>query len=308
MSQSYLYLDHAATTPLDPEVFSAMEPWFREEFGNPSAPYTLGHRARRAVDDARGVVAQLLHCSPQEVIFTAGGTESDNLAIFGAARYVGTGSVLTSSIEHSAVLEPCNQLAKEGFTVRVLPVEPNGIIGPTVVRDAVVDDTVLVSVMLANNEIGTIQPVAEIVSAAKEKNPRTIVHTDACQGTGALELDVQKFGIDLLTLNASKIYGPKGAGLLYVKRGTKLKPLLYGGDQEHGLRPGTENVAAIVGLAKAMQLAEDRRVTESARITTLRNRLINGILHDIPHTRLNGDRERRLPNNASITIGGVDGE
>ncbi len=308
MEHKPLYCDNAATTPLDPKVFLAMEPWLREEFGNPSSPYTLGHRARRAVDDARASIANQLHCSPQEIVFTSGGTESDNLAIFGVARQVGKGTIITSNIEHSAVLAPCTQLTKEGFTVEVLGVAHNGIMDTQRLSAAVDHDTILVSLMLANNEIGTIQPVAEAVRATKEKNSRVLFHSDACQATGAVELNVKTLGVDLLTLNAGKVYGPKGVGLLFVKRGVKLKPLLYGGDQEQGIRPGTENVAGIVGFAKAMELAEQRRQEETQRLTALRNRLIDGILASIPQTTLNGDRERRLPNNINVTIASVDGE
>ena len=306
--KSIIYLDYAATTPLDPEVFAAMEPWMHEKFANPSSPYTLGHESRKALDRARGTIAEHLQCSPQEIVFTSGGTESDNMAIFGVARYAKTGTVLTSAIEHSAVLEPCEQLVKDGFDVRVLPVQHNGVIDPQTVAQTVTTQTILTSVMLANNEIGTIQPVAEIVAAVKAANPKTIVHTDACQATGAVAFNTQSLGVDLLTLNAGKIYGPKGVGLLYVKRGTKLQPLLFGGDQEHGLRAGTENVAGIVGFAKAMEVAESRRESDTARLTLLRDTLINGITHAISGTRLNGDAQQRLPNNVNVTITGIDGE
>lgn len=305
-----IYLDHAATTPLDDEVFAVMEPWLRSEgeFGNPSAVYQSGHRARQAIDEARSTIAGVLNCSPQELIFTAGGTESDNLAILGAARAAGSGKIVTTVIEHPAVLEPCQALEQEGFELEVVPVERNGIVSVDELVRTVDDTTILVSVMLANNEIGTIQPVAEITKAVKAKNPETLVHTDACQATGALSLDVTELGVDLLTINASKIYGPKGVGALYIKRGTKLKPLTFGGGQEQALRPGTENVAGIVGFAKAVEIADAQRADENERLTKLRNQLVDGILKSIPDTILNGDRDKRLPNNANILIKGIDGE
>ncbi|MFC1598020.1 cysteine desulfurase family protein [Patescibacteria group bacterium] len=308
MSQNIIYLDHAATTPVDPEVFAAMEPFLKEEFGNPSSLYTLGHDARKAVDDARAVVARVLNCSAQEVVFTNGGTESANLAVFGVARQAGQGKVVTSAIEHPAVLEPCQALEQEGFEVEVVGVEKNGIIDVSKLADVVDDATILVSLMAANNEIGTIQPVAEAVAAVKEKNSQTVFHSDACQASGALELDVKKSGVDLLTINASKIYGPKGIGALYVKQGLKLKPLMYGGGQERGLCPGTENVAGIVGLAKALELADARQEQESARLTALRDKLTKGILNTIPDTELNGDAKQRLPNNVNILIKNIDGQ
>jgi cysteine desulfurase len=309
----YRYFDYAATTPLDQEVFAAMEPWLRTQFANPSSPYTLGHESRRAVDRARATIAELLHCSPQEIVFTSGGTESDNMALFGTASAFAQahgkmGGILVSAIEHSAVLEPAQQLKKFGFAVDILPVEKNGIIDTAHIYKAVTNETILVSLMLANNEIGTIQPVAEAACIAKEKNPNVLFHSDACQATGAVPLDVQQLGVDLLTVNAGKIYGPKGVGLLYIKRGTKVQPLIFGGDQEHGLRAGTENVAAIVGFAKAMEIAEQRREADAKTLTAFRNELIAGLTAAIPNSRLNGDAEQRLPNNVNLTIAGIDGE
>jgi len=307
-SKQTLYLDYAATTPLDPQVYEAMEPWLRTQFANPSSPYTLGHQARRAVDQARATIAEMLHCSPQELVFTSGGTESDNMAIFGVARQFGKGRIITSAIEHAAVGEPCRQLSKQGFDVQVLPVGEDGIVSAEAAVAAINEQTILASIMLANNEIGAIQPVADIAYAIKAANSTTLVHTDACQAAGAIDLNVAQLGVDLLTINASKMYGPKGIGLLYVKRGTRLKPLLYGGDQEQGLRPGTENVAAIIGFAKAVQLAEERRAQEVPRLTALRDQLIDGITTRISGVRLNGSRAQRLPNNVNITVAGVDGE
>lgn len=303
-----IYLDHAATTPVRPEVAAAMQPWLTEQFGNPSAQYSLAYDARRAVDEARAQVATALGCSAQEIVFTSGGTESANLAVLGAARHVGQGSVVTTTIEHAAVLDSCRALGDEGFEVRVVGVSKSGLVDPADVAAAVDSSTVLVSVMLANNEIGTIQPLAEIARVVKAKNPKTLFHTDACQATGALDLNVTLLEVDLLTLNASKIYGPKGVGALYVKRGVRLKPLMYGGDQEQSLRPGTENVPAIVGFGKAIELAVLERETESARLRQLRDQLIDGLLTQNPGVRLNGAREPRLPNNVNIFIPGIDGE
>lgn len=308
-----IYLDHAATTPLDPEVFAAMEPWFTEHYGNPSSSYTLGYDARKTVDIARSTIAEVLNCSPQEIIFTAGGTESDNIAVFGVARQAQKKSdnavhIITTAIEHSAVLHAFQALENEEFESTIVPVQQNGIVSVDALRNSVIDHTALVSVMRANNEIGTIQPVKEFVSVVKEKNKGVIFHTDACQASGALSLDTQELGVDLMSINASKVYGPKGVGALYVKRGTKLQPILYGGDQEQSLRPGTENVAGIVGFAKALEIAESIRKSEVDRQTKLRNKFIDGILKQIPDTVLNGDQEQRLPNNVNVFIKGIDGE
>ncbi|HLD21799.1 MAG TPA: cysteine desulfurase family protein [Patescibacteria group bacterium] len=307
-SKKIIYLDHAATTPLDERVLEAMEPYLKEEYGNPSAPYTLGHRTRKAVDDARACVARILNCSSQEVVFTSGGTESDNLAILGIARNRKFGHIITSTIEHPAVIEPCQVLKQEGFTLSVISVEKNGRVNPESIAQQVTNETILVSIMFANNEIGTIQPIAKLVHAVKEKNPQVVFHTDACQAAGAQPLNVQQLGVDLLTINASKIYGPKGVGALYIKYGTKLQPLFFGGGQEYSVRPGTENVAGIVGFAKAIEIAEQEREQESKRLIILRDQLTQGILQRIPNTKLNGDIAERLPNNVNILIKGIDGE
>ncbi len=285
-----------------------MQPWTAEQFGNASAQYGIGHDARRAIDDARDQLSAALGCSSQEVVFTGGGTESDNLAVLGAARAAGSGNVVTTAIEHAAVLDSCTALAGEGFEARVVPVPESGIVDPQRVAQQVDEQTVLVSVMLANNEIGTIQPVAEICAAVKAKNPKTLVHTDACQATGALDLNVEELGVDLLTLNASKIYGPKGVGALFVRRGVQLTPLMYGGEQERSLRPGTENVSGIVGFGVAVQLAVGERESESMRLRELRDYIIDELTGRIPGVALNGAREPRLPNNANLFIPKIDGE
>ncbi|PIW36906.1 MAG: cysteine desulfurase NifS [Candidatus Kerfeldbacteria bacterium CG15_BIG_FIL_POST_REV_8_21_14_020_45_12] len=308
VSKEIIYLDHAATTPVREEVAAAMLSWQAVEFGNPSSQYSLGYSARQALDDARAQVAAALGCSPQEVVFTGGGTESANLAVLGSARFIGQGSVVTTAIEHAAVLDSCQQLEREGFTRKIVKVPKNGIVDAHSVAAMVDESTVLVSVMLANNEIGTIQPVSKIVQAVKAKNPKTLVHTDACQATGSLSINVDELGVDLLTLNSSKIYGPKGVGALYVKRGVKLQPLMFGGDQEQSLRPGTENVSGIVGFGLAVELAVAERETESERLSKLRDELIDELIQKIPGAELNGAREPRLPNNINIFFPNIDGE
>jgi len=303
-----IYLDHAATTPVDERVFEKMKPYFSEIFGNPSSMYMTGQKARKALYHARMEIAEILGCSPEEVIFTSGGTESDNLAILGVAKALKHKGkhIITSTIEHPAVLETCKMLAKDGFEITYIEVDENGIIDAQKVKDAMREDTILVSIMYANNEIGTIQPIAKIGRACKKKG--IYFHTDACQAAGSLELNVDKLHLNLMTINGSKIYGPKGVGALYVKTGTSIKAIMGGGQQERRLRPGTENVAGIIGLAEALKLAQAEREKESNRLTILRDRLINGILKTIPKTRLNGDRENRLPNNVNISFLDIEGE
>ncbi len=307
-----VYMDHAATTPLDFRVREAMEPWLSdvdgEGYGNASSMHTIGYSARRAIDDARSVVAGVLGCASQEVIFTAGGTESVNIALFGVARLHSGGHIVSTEIEHPAVLDSCRALEKEGYALSL--VQPNnvGIVEVGTFTEAIQEDTMLVSVMSANNEIGTIQNVKELVAAAREIAPNVIFHTDACQASGALSLDVKELDIDLMTINASKIYGPKGVGALYVRQGVELKPLLYGGGQERGLRPGTENVAGIVGFAKALEISEGEREVESARLTELRSYFIESVRQAVPNVRLNGFEEDRLPNNVNLLFPSVDGQ
>jgi cysteine desulfurase len=307
-----IYLDHAATTPTDPRVFKKMLPFLTAHFGNPSALYTLGREAVTAVAIARKDVAQILACSPAEVIFTAGGTESDNLAILGAARSARAegNHIITTKIEHHAVLHACEQLEKEGFTVTYLPVDKDGFVTAEEVLKAITPQTILVSVMYANNEIGTIEPISEIGNALKKNHPKVLFHTDACQAAGALELNISRLHVDLLTLNASKLYGPKGVGVLYRKRGVKIQPLIFGGEQEFGLRPGTENVAGIVGLAEALKLAQKGREKENKRLIGLRNYLWQKIQKTVPKIKLNGPElgNKRLPNNLNFTILDIEGE
>ncbi len=317
-----IYLDHAATTYMDPAVKKAMDAFFIENFGNPSAIYEEGRIAKKAISDARLSVARSLGAQPDEIIFTGGGTQGDNLAIFGAARHLAktlkkgaTPHIITSKIEHHAVLYSFEQLENEGFEVSYINVGKDGIIDLKQFKESLRPETILVSVMLANNEIGAIQPISEISKAIrlykKEKGGNAsdpLFHTDAVQAPSYIDLNVLKPGVDLLSLNGSKIYGPKGVGALYIKRGIKISPLSFGGGQEKGINPGTENVPAIVGLAKALELAQKEREKESARLSRLRDYFIKGILKSVPDTVLNGSAEKRLPNNVNISFLGVEGE
>lgn len=258
-----IYMDHAATTYLDPNVKKAMEPFWLKDFGNPSSFYQEGRTAKKAIDAARSKIAELINARPEEIIFTAGGTESDNLAIFGVAG-ARKGHIITTKFEHHAVLNSIKFLEKQGVKVTYLDVGKEGIVNPNDVKKSLKNETILVSIMFANNEIGTIQPIAEISKIVHKKN--ALFHTDACQAAGYLDLNVNKLGVDLMTVNGSKIYGPKGIGFLYARKGVKLQPILYGGEQERGMRPGTENVPAIVGLTKAFELVQKERIKESKQI------------------------------------------
>lgn len=306
--KTFIYMDHAATTRMAPEVKAAMEPYFLEDFGNPGGFYELGRVANEAVMAARESVAKILGCSESEIIFTGSGTESDNMAIFGIARrHENRGKhIITTAIEHHAVEYPCRQLAKEGFEVTYLPVDRYGKVSVEDLKAALRDDTILVSIMTANNEIGTIQPIAEIGAILKD-HP-AYFHTDACQAAGALDINVDKLGVDLMSLNGSKIYGPKGVGMLYLRKGVRIKPLIFGGGQERGLRGGTENVPYIVGFAKALELAEEKRESEVARLTELRDRMTEGLLTRIPKSLLNGHPTDRLANSVNVTVLDIEGE
>jgi cysteine desulfurase len=321
-----VYLDHAATTYLDPRVVKAMAPYWEDNFGNPSALYRTGRRATKALNDARATFARILNCQTTEIIFTAGGTESDNLAILGVCkaweeaelskmrRTITDGSepvltkkrhIVTSAIEHHAVLYTCQYLEKDGYEVSYVPVNDQGIVELESVKAALRDDTLLVSIMYANNEIGTIQPIAEIAEICKEK--KIYFHTDACQAAGALSLDTQELGVNLMTINASKIYGPKGVGLLYIKQGTRIKPLIYGGGQEKNIRSGTENTPGIMGFAKALELVHYEKEAESKRLIEMRDYFIAELLK-LPKVRLNGHPTKRLPNNINVSILDIEGE
>ena len=310
MDRERIYLDYAATTPLDPRVLEAMLPYMTEHFGNPNSIHSFGREARRAVDEAREKIAQLLNCQPGEIVFTSGGTESDNLALRSVAeayRHKGN-HIVTTAIEHHAVLRTCKALEDKGFSVTYLPVDEHGLVFPEQVAEAVNERTILVSVMHANNEIGTIEPIAEIVKAVKEKHPDILVHTDAVQTVGHIPVDIQELGVDLLSFSAHKFYGPKGVGGLFVRKGVRLVPQITGGGQERNRRSGTENVAAIVGMARALELAVEEIPIELPRLQALRNELIAGVLDSIPCSRLNGHPTLRLPHNANFSFRGIEGE
>ena len=307
-------MDHAATTPVAPEVVEAMRPFFTEEFGNASSIYGLGQEARRAVDTARERCARVLHARPSEIVFTSGGTESDNAALIGAAlalRERGN-HIVTTAIEHHAVLYAAELLETLGFDVTYVAPGRDGLITPESIEAALTPQTTVVSVMLANNELGTVQPVAEIarrVKARASAKRRTIaMHTDAVQAAGVLDLAVDALGVDLLSLSAHKFYGPKGVGLLYIRRGTPFTPTQVGGAQERDRRAGTENTPAIVGMGMALQMAEAQRTASAAASLALRERLIAGIGERVAGAKLNGDPDRRLPNNVNFTFAGVEAE
>jgi len=311
-----VYLDHAATTPLDPRVREAMLPYLCLKQGNPSSFHSFGKEIKDDIEEARRSIADILGVRSDEIIFTSGGTESDNLAVLGYARKNQKHGkhIVTTKIEHHAVLESILHLErKEGFEVTYLEPDRDGLITPEQVEAALREDTILVSVMYANNEIGTILPISEIGNRIQKwreahSRPELVFHTDACQATGYLDLNVEKLHVDMLILNGSKMYGPKGSGLLYVKRGIKLEPLQFGGAQERGIRPGTENVAGIIGIAKALELVQANREAESERLVHLRDRLIEGVQRTIKKTRLNGHTTNRLPNNVNISFMDIEGE
>ena len=308
-----VYLDNAATTPVDPRVFEAMRPYWLEDWGNPSSVYGVGRRARRALDDARDRIAQVINCRANEIVFTSCGSESDNLALRGAglaqAEQRGWKHIVTSRVEHHAVLHACAWLEQHmGFDVTYLDVDQLGRVDPAAVGAAVRGDTALVSIMYANNEIGTIQPVADVARAVKQANPSTLFHTDAVQAGGLMPLDVQALGADLLALSGHKFYAPKGVGLLYVRRGTPLVHQVSGGGQERGVRAGTENVAYIVGMATALELAYGDLAERVAHVSRLRDRLLGGVQERVAGVRVTGHPTERMPNSASFTIHGADGE
>lgn len=336
-----VYLDNAAATPVNEEVEVAIQPFLRENFANPSAIYKEGMDAKKAVEDAREVVGRALRARPNEVIFTSGGTESDNLAILGTLKaynqsrqglplakssYEGGSMgrthsarphVITSVIEHPAVLETCKALEVEGVEVTYVGVDEFGIVNPKDVRDALRENTILVSIMYANNEIGTVQSIREIAKVVRGYKKHTggnfgweypYLHTDACQAVNYLDMDVVRLGVDMLTLSSSKIYGPKGSGVLFLKKGTKIVPIVHGGGQEYGARSGTENVVGVVGVARAIEIAEELKEKESARLVLLRDYFIRELLEKIDDSVLNGDALARLPNNVNISIPNIDSE
>jgi len=303
-----VYLDYNATTPVDPEVREAMLPFLSEEFGNPSSVHPPGRRARKAVEAAREQVARLLNAADlSEIIFTSGATEANNTALLGATLLAGhrSGHIITTQIEHPCVLGICRFLEERGFRVTYLPVDRQCRVDPERVLDALTDDTLIASIMLANNETGTLQPVAEIARAVKAKRPNILVHTDAVQAIAKVPVDVQALGVDLLALSAHKFYGPKGIGALYIRKGVKIAPLLRGGHQEQGMRAGTENVTGIVGLGKAAEIALRDFELVTQHLWRLRRRFLR-LLDELPMTRLNGHRELTLPSTANICLLGAD--
>ena len=302
-----IYFDNAATTRVSPQVRDAMLPYFADNFGNPSSIfYSLGSDTKREMENARKTVADCLGCDAKEIYFTASGSEADNWAIKGAALKSGKKHIITSAIEHHAVLHTCEFLEKQGYTVTYLPVDSDGLVSPKALENAITDDTALVSIMYANNEIGTIQPIRELAEIAHKKG--VLFHTDAVQAVGTLPINLSELGVDMLSLSAHKFHGPKGIGALYIKKGTKIERLIHGGGQEKGMRAGTENTAYIIGLAKALSDATEKMAEKTAHIKALRDKLINGILEAVPYTILNGHREKRLPGNANFSFRFIEGE
>ena len=303
------YMDYSATTYVKPEVLDAMMPFFTEKFGNPSSFYGISRETKMAVDNARAQVAKAINCDPNEVYFTGGGSEADNWAIKGiATAHMKKGNhIITTKIEHHAVLHTCEFLEKFGFEVTYLDVNEEGFVDLKQLEEAITDKTILVSIMFANNEIGTIQPIKEIGALCREK--KVLFHTDAVQAVGSVPVDVKEMNIDLLSLAGHKLYGPKGIGALYIRRGVRIDNLIHGGGQERGRRAGTENIPGVVGLGKAIEIATENIEENRARLTVLRDKLIDGILERIPYARLNGPRgDKRLPGNSNISFEFIEGE
>lgn len=303
-----IYMDHSATSPVDPEVFEAMKPYFTDSFGNASTLYSLGREGKKAMESAREEVASIIGAEPKEIIFTSGGTESDNIAILGAAYKLKKkgNHIITSDIEHPAVDETCRYLEKNGFTVTYLPVYEDGIVKVKDLEDAITDKTILITIMHANNEIGTIQPITEIGRIAHENN--IYFHTDAVQTVGKIPVNVKELNVDMLSLSAHKLYGPKGIGALYLRQGVRIEPIMHGGGHEKGIRPGTENVPGIVGLGKACSIAKENLQMDAQKLTSLREMLIDNVLAENEDSYLNGHRTKRLPNNANFRFTGIEGE
>ena len=301
-----IYLDYNATTPIDPEVASTMMPFLNQRFGNPSSSYWFGIITRKAVINARKQIADLINCKPEEIVFTSGGTESNNYALRGYAfanRHKGN-HIITSLIEHPAIIEVCKYLERNNFKITYLPVDKNGSVSVKSVRKAITKDTILISIMHANNEVGTIQPISEIAEVANETG--ICLHTDAAQSLGKIPVDVSELNVDLLSIAGHKIYAPKGIGALYIKQGIKLEKLIFGAKQENGCRAGTENVLEIVGLGKACEIAKLKLLENSEHMKTMRDRLWNGLVNDIPDVRLNGHPDNRLPNTLNVSFLNMD--
>ncbi len=308
MMKKKIYLDYAATTPTDPRVVKAMLPYFTKSFGNPSSIHSFGQEGKRAIEEARDKVANLIGAESEEIVFTSGGTEADNFALKGVAfaNEKKGNHIITTAIEHHAVIEACKFLEKRGFKVIYLPVDRDGLVNPEDVKKSITDKTILISVMHANNEIGTIEPIVEVGKIAQERE--IYFHTDAVQTTGHLPLDVDELNVDLLSMSSHKLYGPKGVGALYIRKGTRVISFMHGGEQERRRRASTENVPGIVGLGKAVEIAKEEMNEEAKHLTSLRDRLINGILERIREVRLNGHPTQRLPNNVNVSIEFVEGE
>ncbi|NMA34195.1 MAG: cysteine desulfurase NifS [Clostridiaceae bacterium] len=308
MSARSIYFDHAATTHVKREVLEAMLPYFSENYGNPSTVYTIGRTSKKAIEEARETVARIIGAEPREIFFTGSGTEADNWAVKGAAyANMKKGKhIITTSIEHHAVLHACQYLESEGFEVTYLPVDEYGLVTPGQVEAAIRPDTILISIMFANNEIGTIQPIAEIGRIAREKG--ICFHTDAVQAMGNIKINVSELNVDMLSMSAHKFYGPKGVGALYVRKGVKLTSFMHGGAQERGRRASTENVPGIIGLAKALELADMNMEQHNRKLVALRDRTIEEIEKKIPFVRLNGHREKRLPGNVNFSFEFIEGE
>ena len=301
-----IYLDYNATTPIDPEVASTMMPFLNQRFGNPSSSYWFGIITRKAVINARKQIADLINCKPEEIVFTSGGTESNNYALRGYAfanRHKGN-HIITSLIEHPAIIEVCKYLERNNFKITYLPVDKNGSVSVKSVRKAITKDTILISIMHANNEVGTIQPISEIAEVANETG--ICLHTDAAQSLGKIPVDVSELNVDLLSIAGHKIYAPKGIGALYIKQGIKLEKLIFGAKQENGYRAGTENVLEIVGLGKACEIAKLKLLENSEHMKIMRDRLWNGLVNDIPDVRLNGHPDNRLPNTLNVSFLNMD--
>lgn len=305
-----VYMDYSATTPVKQEVLETMSPYFTEHYGNPSSLYTIGQESKAAISNARRQVASIIGADEKEIYFTACGTESDNWAIFGTAdAKKGKGKhIITSKIEHHAVLHSCQQLEKQGYDVTYLDVEPDGTINPQALKAALRADTVMVSIMMVNNEVGTIEPIKELCSVTKAFNKEIIFHTDAVQGLGNVSIDVKELGIDLMSMSAHKIYGPKGVGGFFIRKGLRITNYLHGGAQENRHRAGTENIAGIVGFGKAAELAEKNLDEHIRHCSELRDYFIEQVLKNIPNTEVNGNMEHRHPGNASITFNYIEGE
>jgi len=301
-----IYLDNAASTKIHEDVLESMIPYLKEQYGNPSSIHRYGRQAHKAIEKARTQIANLINADTSEILFTSGGTESNNTALYGIAKKNPGSRVITSSIEHDAILEPCKRLEKDGFDLIYLPVDNSGLVDPLILKNNLSGNTSLVSVMFGNNEVGTIEPIFDLVNVCKEKN--IIFHTDAVQAIGKIPIDVKELGVDLLSISSHKINGPKGVGALFIKAGISIDPVILGGGQENGLRSGTENVANIVGFGKACEIARINLTTNISKMRKLRDYLSKKIIQEIPGAVLNGHPETRLPNNIHLTFLGVNGE